>query len=283
MHKRTRIIILIIVLCVALIGELYVLVLSGSKNDDRNKESPQTVTEEQSQEKEGSSDMPEEQISDDKAVSYVPDIKRSSSSTKWESDISKIEYRYGEDLPKGKVIFYGSSSIRKWKTLEEDMSGLEVLNHGFGGAKTSDCLYYSDRMIIAFEPAAVVYYAGTNDIGKGRTVEDTYTDTIDFIAYVHHELPETQIYYISQTQQPDRAGRWAEMQELNNRVRDYSLGDRRVTYIDTTKKLNREDGSYRGELFLDDGLHFNSLGYEEWTAVIRPVLYSDLLEEPAAN
>ncbi len=119
MHKRTRIIILIIVLCVALIGELYVLVLSGSKNDDRNKESPQTVTEEQSQEKEGSSDMPEEQISDDKAVSYVPDIKRSSSSTKWESDISKIEYRYGEDLPKGKVIFYGSSSIRKWKTLEE--------------------------------------------------------------------------------------------------------------------------------------------------------------------
>ncbi len=268
--------ILIIVLCVFLSAELYFLFFTdrGQSNIGK-KESLQTEAEERIQGKRGSAGMREDHFQEDKAVSYVPDIKRSSSSTKWESDISKIEARYGEDIPEGKVIFYGSSSIVKWKTLAEDMSELEVLNHGFGGSKTSDCLYYSDRLIIAFKPEAVVYYAGTNDIGKGRAVEDAYTDTIDFIAYVHHELPGTQIYYISQTQQPDRTSKWSQMQELNEKVRDYSMGDRRVTYIDTTKVLNREDGSCRTELFLDDGLHFNSQGYEEWASIIRSVLYSD--------
>ena len=206
------------------------------------------------------------------------DIKRSTSSSKWESDISEIEARYGDDIPKGAVIFYGSSSIRKWSSLAEDMSDIEALNHGFGGAKTSDCLYYADRMVVAFKPKAVVYYAGTNDIGKGRTVEEAYADTVDFIEYVHEELPKTQIYYISQTQQPKRSGKWSQMQELNEKVHEYSLVDDRVTYIDTTTVLNMEDGSCRTELFLNDGLHVNSDGYEVWASIIRPVLYADLVK-----
>ena len=278
MRKRTKLIILIIILCALVAGALCFLFRTAGKDSSEADDSIQAGIEDLSQAIEENAAEQEEEANNGNAVSYVPDIKRSSSSTKYESDISKIEARYGAELPKGKVIFYGSSSIRKWSTLADDMSELEVLNHGFGGSKTSDCLYYSDRMIVAFEPSAVVYYCGTNDIGKGRSVDDAYADTIDFIAYVHHELPDTQIYYVAQTQQPKRAGKWPQMQELNDKVREYSLGDRRVTYIDTTKELNSEDGTARKELFVKDGLHFNSQGYEEWASIIRPVLYADLVE-----
>ena len=41
------------------------------------------------------------------------------------------------------VLFTGSSSIRFWETLEEDMYPLKVLNRGFGGAHIAHVNYHS--------------------------------------------------------------------------------------------------------------------------------------------
>ena len=38
--------------------------------------------------------------------------------------------------PENAFLFIGSSSIRLWKTLEEDMKPLKIINRGFGGAHT---------------------------------------------------------------------------------------------------------------------------------------------------
>jgi len=35
------------------------------------------------------------------------------------------------------IIFYGSSSIRRWKTLSQDFVGYPVVNCGFGGSRLS--------------------------------------------------------------------------------------------------------------------------------------------------
>ena len=196
------------------------------------------------------------------------DIRQNKASSKWESDVSKIESRYGQKLPEVDCIFYGSSSIRKWKTLDEDMKELKVLNHGFGGSKVPDCLYYADRLVKPFKPKAVAFYAGTNDIGKGSPVWKTYDYTLLFFNYIHRELPDTKILYIAQTQQPDRVKHWRNMQRLNTMVKEYAENDPLVTYIGTEEILNNEDGTPRTELFVEDGLHFNEMGYEVWTSVL---------------
>jgi hypothetical protein len=54
------------------------------------------------------------------------------------------------------IIFYGSSSIRRWKTLSQDFVGYPVVNCGFGGSRLSDCLRYLSRLVLHLKPAAVV-------------------------------------------------------------------------------------------------------------------------------
>ena len=197
---------------------------------------------------------------------------------KWGEDIAEIEARDNVETESGKIIFYGSSSIRKWKTLEEDMAPLSVLNHGFGGSTVNDCVYYADRLIIPYKPKAIVFYAGTNDIAYGFSADTAYDRTMDFFDYIHEELPETKIYYIEQTRQPDRDEYWEDMKDLNARVEKYAKSDDLVTFIETSEILNTEDDEARLEYFVDDGKHFTTEGYAAWTKAIRPILVKELSE-----
>jgi hypothetical protein len=54
----------------------------------------------------------------------------------WEWRIAKFEAQDRVQPPqKGAIVFTGSSSVTFWKTLEQDMAPLPVINRGFGGSK----------------------------------------------------------------------------------------------------------------------------------------------------
>ena len=68
---------------------------------------------------------------------------------KFESTIVKYEQEdksngYQEDA----ILFTGSSSIRRWKSMQEDFSPTPVLNRGFGGSTIPEVTYYADRIIL---------------------------------------------------------------------------------------------------------------------------------------
>jgi hypothetical protein len=50
----------------------------------------------------------------------------------FEQEVTSLENRRIEFF-QPPIIFYGSSSIRRWKTLSEDFFGYPVVNCGFGG------------------------------------------------------------------------------------------------------------------------------------------------------
>ena len=202
--------------------------------------------------------------------------KKYKSASKWKKSVAALEKKNSKDL-QGKVIFIGSSSIRKWTSLKEDMAPLEVINMGFGGCTVNDCVYYADRLIVPYNPEAIVFYAGTNDIAFGYSPSVVYARTIDFISYIHEALPDTPIYYVEQTRQPKRNKYWKKMKQLNSKVKKYSDTDPLVTYIATRKALNTSKDKARSKYFVKDKLHFSKKGYAVWASVIRPVLYEDLL------
>ena len=45
-----------------------------------------------------------------------------------------------------------------------------------------------------------------------------------------------------------------------------------VTFADVWTPMLDSSGAVRVELFLDDGLHLNTRGYDVWTEVLRPLL-----------
>lgn len=172
----------------------------------------------------------------------------------------------------GQIVFFGSSSIRFWSTLAEDMAPLRVLNRGFGGAHLSHLIYNAPRIVIPYAPRAVVVYAGDNDIGAGKSAETVVADFEALVALIHASLPETDIYFLSIKPSQLRSSLWPEMAKANEEIRAMSEQHARIHFIDVGKVLLGADGKPDGDFFRFDGLHLNARGYAAWTSVVAPVL-----------
>ena len=57
------------------------------------------------------------------------------------SDVEELRERAKTEDKECDVLFFGSSSIRLWKSLAEDMAPLKVVNRGYGGAMMRDLFH----------------------------------------------------------------------------------------------------------------------------------------------
>ncbi|MGY5865933.1 MAG: SGNH/GDSL hydrolase family protein [Candidatus Thorarchaeota archaeon] len=198
--------------------------------------------------------------------------------TVWERQIEAYERQdQQQELPKNIILFTGSSSIRYWKTLQEDMAPHQVLNRGFGGSRINDVNHYTDRIVFPYNPKMIVFYAGENDLSglfftKKHSSEQVRDDFRNFCEKVHATLPDIPIYFISIKPPKRRKNLWPEMQEANNLVKEYCSSEELLSYIDIVPPMLDEEGNPRADLFRWDGIHMNELGYEIWTSIVKPIL-----------
>ena len=78
--------------------------------------------------------------------------------------------------PAGAVLFVGSSSIRLWHTLAADLPEVATINRGFGGSQLADNVYFARELIAPYRPAAIVLYAGGNDLNAGKPARQVCDD-----------------------------------------------------------------------------------------------------------
>src|SRR5262245_7175394 len=198
----------------------------------------------------------------------------------WESSIRKFEAQDRlKPPPSGLIVFVGSSSFTLWSTMEQDLSPLPVLNRGFGGAKIGDVVHYADRIVIPYNPRAIVLFAGTNDISgpEPATAQAVFDRYLSFVKCVQGTLPEVPIYYIAITPSASRWKYWHIAREANELIHEHTKSDPRLRFIDLTDHLLGSDGKPDRSLYRIDRLHPNKRGYAKWIAVIKPLLMADLL------
>jgi lysophospholipase L1-like esterase len=172
--------------------------------------------------------------------------------------------------PQNAVLFVGSSTIQKWKTLAEDFPNETVINRGFGGSQMADSVRYAKRIIIPYHPRKIVIYAGDNDLAAGKTPEQILTDFKALVDEVRPELPQTEILYLSI--KPSIA-RWKlvdKIKQANVLILDYTKTDKQMGFIDIFPVVLGEDGKPRKELFMPDGLHMSRAGQKLCVPVIEP-------------
>jgi len=192
---------------------------------------------------------------------------------KWESSVAKFEAEDKVQAPPAHpVLFLGSSSIVRWKTLAKDFPELTVLNRGFGGNQIKDSTHYAERMIFPYQPRAIVLRAGGNDIHAGWPAEDVFEDFKAFVAKVRGRIPGIPIVYIGLSPTIKRWNQMAEWNKLNDLIAAYCAKTEGLTYIETRELTLGADGKPRPELFVADQLHFSEEGYKLLTATVRPVL-----------
>jgi lysophospholipase L1-like esterase len=193
----------------------------------------------------------------------------------WEFQISSYEKQDRINPPKpGVIVFTGSSSIRFWHTLSEDMKPLDAINRGFGGSQLSQVNEYAGRIVLPYRPKAVVLYAGENDMSWPwhKSADTVLADFQKFVKIVHTTIPEASIYYISIKPDPARWDNWPALASANRMIEAYCGTEGRVKFIDVSAAMLDAQGKPRRELFRWDGLHMNGQGYALWTSIIKHVL-----------
>ena len=191
-------------------------------------------------------------------------------------EINEFKKLDNENFPgKGKILFTGSSSIRFWDSLEEDMEPLEVLNRGFGGAQISHVIYHFEEIIMPYNPKAIVFFCGTNDLTALKTPEETVHDFKKFYSLIRNQFGNIKVYMIGIKPSVERFYLDEEEKIFNNSIKLLASEDAYLEYIDVWDSMLNEDGSRMPELYIEDGLHMNKKGYEVWTKLVRKSLLKD--------
>ncbi|WP_375418419.1 SGNH/GDSL hydrolase family protein [uncultured Hymenobacter sp.] len=175
--------------------------------------------------------------------------------------------------PAAPILFYGSSSIRKWETLAADFPGRPVLNRGFGGSRFPDANYFFEQLVVRYRPRLVVLYEGDNDIAAGATPRQVYESfqTFEKLMRRHEATRRTPLVFIAIKPSLARWALYPRMQEANALIRHYiAAHPQLLRFADVGPPMLGADGRPRPELFEADGLHMTRAGYAVWTRVVGP-------------
>ena len=192
-------------------------------------------------------------------------------SEKWQEDVAKLAVGNATDGGTEHVLFLGSSSFRLWDTIDEDLAPVKVVKRAYGGARFRDLAIYTPELIAGLRfSKAVIFIA--NDI-TGKENEDTDPETTSklarlVISQLRSEHPEVPIHLVAVTPTPVRYKHWPRIQVTNRMLRKIAETTPGVFYIPTAYAFLDRDGHPRAELFKEDRLHLNSIGYQIWARIL---------------
>ena len=188
-------------------------------------------------------------------------------------EINEFKRLDKENFPKkGKILFTGSSSIRFWDSLEEDMEPLQVLNRGFGGAQISHVIHHFEEIIKPYNPRAIVFFCGTNDLTALKTPKEAINDFKKFLNLVRNEFGNITVYVIGIKPTVDRLYLDKEERIFNDSISMLASNDAYLEYINVWDSMLNHDGTRMPELYIEDGLHMNERGYKIWKKLVRESL-----------
>ena len=200
-------------------------------------------------------------------------VKDSTELTRFEKQIVAYEKQDVKNFPSTKgIVFTGSSSVRMWNHIKDDLHPLPVINRGFGGSTIPEVNYYASRIIYPYQPQIVAIYAGDNDVAKGYRPKEILANYQTLVSNIHNHLPNTKIYFISIKPSPARWNLWPQMKKANQLIEQFSQQHDYLYYFDVSAPMINAQGTVKGDIFLDDNLHMNRAGYDLWTDVIKPEL-----------
>jgi lysophospholipase L1-like esterase len=168
-----------------------------------------------------------------------------------------------------RVIFFGDSLTERFETWDapqlwqEHMGARGVLNAGVGGDVTEHLLWRLDHgNLDGPPPQGIVLLIGTNDLGIGRSVENTAEGIRANLLRLREKVPGARILLLGlwpRGGDPDAKFR-AAIREVNDLIS--GCGDNRgVIYADIGGVLLDPDGRL-SKAISPDLLHLNRAGYE---------------------
>lgn len=180
-----------------------------------------------------------------------------------------------EPPPKHPILFVGSSSFTRWKTIHKDLSGFPILNRGFGGSSLTDLIRFAEETIIKYKPKQIYIYCGENDLAMDTSI--TPSMMLERYKKLHSIIRQKlgkrlPVVFISIKPSIARWKLEKTFIDANELVKSFLQSDRHASYLDVHQPMLDEKQEVLKDIFVQDNLHMNARGYEIWIKVISPTL-----------
>jgi len=198
----------------------------------------------------------------------------------YEEEVKRLEKERFHLKEEPATLFYGSSSIRLWKTLQEDFHMLKPVNLGFGGSTLAACVWFFERTVCRYNPQRIIFYAGDNDLGDGRNPEEVFIFFQQLCVKIKERYGSIPCYFISIKPSIRRLDIIETIRYANNLVENEIIKqDDNWKFINIFKHMTDRSGRPVTEYFDPDGLHLSPHGYALWKEIVNRQLSEDILGE----
>ncbi len=199
----------------------------------------------------------------------------------FEKEILNLELLdFKNKADKNDLLFIGSSSIRLWNNIENDMQPYSSVKRGYGGAHYYDLIHFTDRLITNHSPKAILVFVanditGSNDMIKTnndlspKEVKKLFKYCYKSIRKIRKQVP---VFVIETTPTPARWDVWDKISEANDLINRYCESKINLHFITTRDKFIDVNGLPIKSFFISDKLHLNKKGYKLWSDIIKEKL-----------
>jgi lysophospholipase L1-like esterase len=169
---------------------------------------------------------------------------------------------------KKRIVFYGSSSLRLWSTLESDFPELDIVNQSFGGSTLAACCWFFKRLVADQSPDALVIYAGDNDLGDGRHPEEVFLFFKNMMALIQQYCGDIPVAFVSVKPGLSRQYHADSIQYTNKIIKnEIDRVHPNCTFVSIYDEM-LVNGLPDSRLYEADGLHLSELGYQLWKEIL---------------
>lgn len=154
------------------------------------------------------------------------------------------------------TLLLGSSSILRVKPKHLNCENL--VNRGINNALVKDLILYASQSYLQNEFDNVILYLGENDIAYGISTSEAIVLTRVLIAKIFKNLKARKIIILPIKHSPKRKRHWEEFTFFNQKIDIIAKQNSRIIF------LNKSAENLNSSHFLNDGIHLNEKGYEEF-------------------
>ena len=193
----------------------------------------------------------------------------------FESEVQKLEALTDYKKLDNYILFVGSSSIRRWDNITQQMAPYQVVKRGYGGAHFYDLIHFTERLVSPHQKASALICFVANDIsGKDSDLSpgEVFRLFKYFTGQVHRLHPGLPIYFIEITPTPSRWKFWDQISKVNAKVQQYAASHSMINFISTQKKFLGPNGRPLSYLYVSDSLHLSDKAYHLWSEIIKDKL-----------
>lgn len=191
---------------------------------------------------------------------------------RWASEMARIDkLNATETHPDDAVLFIGSSSIRLWETIQDDVAPYQPIQRGYGGARYSDLAVFAERLITPHRYRAMVVFVG-NDVTGGKG-DLSLTEIERLARYVvgvsRAHQPHAPVLLVEVTPTSSRYRVWPQIRRVNDLLREIAMTEPNTYFIPTAEYYLDANNKPVDRYFRSDLLHLNEQGYAVWSALIK--------------